>query len=606
MEQHALPGIPHQVDPDLDCAPFGELDRIVGQIDQDLTQPARISCQPGGHPGIPGKSQGQPLGGGLVRQEVLDLAQHRCQLEVHPLQFHLARFEFGSVQHVVEHAQEMFGGRKNLAQGSAAARVGIILQGQVGHADDGVQRSPDLMAHVGQEVRLGFCRLLGQAFAFDQNGRQILLVTVRLQDPAPPFQPDRPGQERREEDHGRQQDPVQGPEQGVGVGQPDELPGAPCILPIDHPVHTSAKAGILGQPQGFMASERQGGAGGLPGQGGLGLAALDPEQPIRHIGREHHALRGNQGEASGFPLQQAIHLLEAHFRHHHAHRNSIGPKHHRGRHIETPFRRPRAQGGIAVALAPDSRLEVGAQPQMAPRQRWIRFQGVAHHDPGPVQDEGVFRADGAGEAQEQPFHPGVVGGQNPGGQPPDAILGAAQGGDRPQRQGLAGHGLEAGAQPLAPVPEFGKTAPVHLPFGTGGHQQGYDSSERTGFPITHHHCRLGRRWERYEYKILIYSVSLRPQSMGRKIGFQALEKFNLLDFNTLFFSLPTLPSLNTPMSPDSPLHRPEWLAADQPSVGRYVLGPILGQGGAGEVREAWDVVLCRTVALKVLRKMEPV
>ncbi len=41
-------------------------------------------------------------------------------------------------------------------------------------------------------------------------------------------------------------------------------------------------------------------------------------------------------------------------------------------------------------------------------------------------------------------------------------------------------------------------------------------------------------------------------------------------------------------------------------MGRYVLGPILGQGGAGEVREAWDVVLCRTVALKVLRKMEPV
>jgi serine/threonine-protein kinase len=60
------------------------------------------------------------------------------------------------------------------------------------------------------------------------------------------------------------------------------------------------------------------------------------------------------------------------------------------------------------------------------------------------------------------------------------------------------------------------------------------------------------------------------------------------------------------MSPDSPLHQPDWLAAHQPSVGRYVLGPILGQGGAGEVREAWDVVLCRTVALKVLRKMEPV
>ena len=52
--------------------------------------------------------------------------------------------------------------------------------------------------------------------------------------------------------------------------------------------------------------------------------------------------------------------------------------------------------------------------------------------------------------------------------------------------------------------------------------------------------------------------------------------------------------------------QPDWLDAHQASVGRYVLGPILGLGGAGEVREAWDVVLCRTVALKVLRKMEPV
>jgi serine/threonine-protein kinase len=52
--------------------------------------------------------------------------------------------------------------------------------------------------------------------------------------------------------------------------------------------------------------------------------------------------------------------------------------------------------------------------------------------------------------------------------------------------------------------------------------------------------------------------------------------------------------------------QPEWLATHPPSLGRYVLGPVLGLGGAGEVREAWDVVLCRTVALKVLRKMEPV
>ena len=60
------------------------------------------------------------------------------------------------------------------------------------------------------------------------------------------------------------------------------------------------------------------------------------------------------------------------------------------------------------------------------------------------------------------------------------------------------------------------------------------------------------------------------------------------------------------MSAAPPLHQPDWLDVHQPSVGRYILGPVLGLGGAGEVREAWDVVLCRTVALKVLRKMEPV
>jgi len=66
------------------------------------------------------------------------------------------------------------------------------------------------------------------------------------------------------------------------------------------------------------------------------------------------------------------------------------------------------------------------------------------------------------------------------------------------------------------------------------------------------------------------------------------------------------PKAPDPMSVETSLHQPDWLDSQQPSLGRYILGPILGQGGAGEVREAWDVVLCRTVALKVLRKMEPV
>jgi serine/threonine-protein kinase len=51
--------------------------------------------------------------------------------------------------------------------------------------------------------------------------------------------------------------------------------------------------------------------------------------------------------------------------------------------------------------------------------------------------------------------------------------------------------------------------------------------------------------------------------------------------------------------------QPDWLNPQLPREGRYVLGPALGQGGMGEVVEAWDVVLCRPVALKTLRRVDP-
>lgn len=59
------------------------------------------------------------------------------------------------------------------------------------------------------------------------------------------------------------------------------------------------------------------------------------------------------------------------------------------------------------------------------------------------------------------------------------------------------------------------------------------------------------------------------------------------------------------MSQDVLKFQPAWLDAQCPRMGRYVLGPLLGKGGMGEVVEAWDVVLCRTVALKILRNLDP-
>jgi serine/threonine-protein kinase len=53
------------------------------------------------------------------------------------------------------------------------------------------------------------------------------------------------------------------------------------------------------------------------------------------------------------------------------------------------------------------------------------------------------------------------------------------------------------------------------------------------------------------------------------------------------------------------LLQPAWVDSQGRREGRYVIGPLLGQGSMGHVYEAWDTVLARPVALKVLQHLDP-
>lgn len=116
-------------------------------------------------------------GGGEDGKGVL---QQVPQVEGHTVEYQLAGFNLREIEDLVDDAQQVIGGLFDGAQVIQLARRQFAFLQQVGKTEDTVERRADLMAHVGQELRLDAAGLQGllacqvQLDVLDLDGFQVL------------------------------------------------------------------------------------------------------------------------------------------------------------------------------------------------------------------------------------------------------------------------------------------------------------------------------------------------------------------------------------------------------------------------------------------------
>ena len=89
---------------------IGKLDRIRQQIDQNLPQVVRIANQPPRHRGVNEYAKLKCLGSRLRCSDFHGAVDDTMQIKTDRFNGHLAGFDLGDVQHVVQKRQQYLGG----------------------------------------------------------------------------------------------------------------------------------------------------------------------------------------------------------------------------------------------------------------------------------------------------------------------------------------------------------------------------------------------------------------------------------------------------------------------------------------------------------------
>ena len=98
-----------QFDVDHDLTLLGELDRVVGQVDQDLAQSQGIADEHRGNMRVPLEQQFQALLLGLDVGDRGQVVQHPVDVEIDRFHVQPAGLDLGEIQDVVDDAEQGFG-----------------------------------------------------------------------------------------------------------------------------------------------------------------------------------------------------------------------------------------------------------------------------------------------------------------------------------------------------------------------------------------------------------------------------------------------------------------------------------------------------------------
>jgi hypothetical protein len=168
-----------------DAAFQRELQGVGDQVAQDLAQAVGVAAPQAQGLGRDEDLEGQALGARLGGVGLADRQGQAGQVEVALGDLQAAGLDLREVQHVVEHASSTAPDSRITDSRSCWVAAQLAHGHDLGHGQHAVQRGADLVAHIGQEVRLQDVGGVGVVARLDQFGHgaaQVVVVDLQPRD----------------------------------------------------------------------------------------------------------------------------------------------------------------------------------------------------------------------------------------------------------------------------------------------------------------------------------------------------------------------------------------------------------------------------------------